>query len=122
MIIAAPGTAETEKLIGAAELAAMKPSAFLVNIARGTLVDQPALIEAVTAGSIAGAFLDVTDPEPAAADDPIWSTPNIVMTCHTSGRAQTRMPERAAALFLENLERYRAGQPLKNRVDLAVGY
>ena len=122
VVLAAPGTDETRQIIGREELAAMKPGAHLVNIARGTLVDQPALIEAVTAGHIAGAFLDVTDPEPAPPEDPIWSTPNIIMTCHMSGRAQTGMNRRAAAAFLENLGRFRAGERLNNLVDLAAGY
>jgi phosphoglycerate dehydrogenase-like enzyme len=122
VILAVAATDETRGMIGPEELGAMKPSAFVVNIARGTLIDQGALIEAVTAGRLAGAFLDVTDPEPPPADDPIWSTPGIVMTCHSSGRAQTRMAQRASDLFLDNLERYRAGQPLRNVVDLRRGY
>jgi phosphoglycerate dehydrogenase-like enzyme len=122
IVLAAASTHENTRTIGAAELEAMRPSAVIVNIARGDLIDQPALIQAVRVGSIAGAFLDVTDPEPMAPDDPIWSVPNIMVTCHTAGRAQTGMPKRAAALFLENLERYRQGQPLKNQVDLALGY
>jgi len=93
-----------------------------VNIARGGLVDQAALIAAVTRGAIAGAFLDVTDPEPLPSADPLWTTPNIIVTSHCSGRAQTRMTERAAALFLDNLDRYRASNALKNTVDLTLGY
>ena len=122
IVLASAATPETDRMIGGAELAAMKPSAFIVNIARGGLIDQPALIAAATAGRIAGAFLDVTDPEPPPTDDPIWSTPGIVMTCHTSGRSQTRMSERAAVLFLDNLERWREGRPLRNLVDLELGY
>ena len=100
----------------------MKPTAWIINIARGGLIDQPALIAAAARGAIGGAFLDVTDPEPAPREDPIWSTPNILVTSHASGRAQTRTIERAAALFLENLSRYRDSQPLVNTVDLALGY
>jgi phosphoglycerate dehydrogenase-like enzyme len=122
IIIAAPATSETAHLIGAAELAAMKPSAFLINIARGTLIDQDALIEALKARRIAGAHLDVTDPEPLPADHPLWDAPNAVITMHLSGRAQTRMFQRAAKLFLDNLARYRAGEPLINEVDLDLGY
>ena len=122
IILAAAATRETAQMIGAEELRAMKPSAVIVNIARGDLIDQPALIDAVNRKVIAGAFLDVTTPEPSPADDPIWTTPNIVVTSHTSGRSQTRMPERASALFLENLDRYLSGQPLKNVVDLELGY
>lgn len=122
VIAAAPATSETAQLIGAAELAAMKPSAFLVNIARGSLIDQNALVEALTTGRIAGAHLDVTDPEPLPAGHPLWDAPNAVITMHLSGRAQTRMFQRAAALFLDNLARYRAGAPLINEVDLDLGY
>jgi phosphoglycerate dehydrogenase-like enzyme len=122
IILAAALTAETRHLIGAPELQRMKSSAWIVNIARGGLIDQAALIEAARTIAIGGAFLDVTDPEPAAPEDPIWSTPNIIVTSHCSGRAQTRMSERAAALFLDNLERYRSGRPLLNLVDLTLGY
>jgi phosphoglycerate dehydrogenase-like enzyme len=122
IILAAAATGETAGLIGALELGALKPSAFIVNIARGNLIDQPALIAAAKAGRIAGAFLDVTDPEPAPPDDPIWTTPNIVLTSHAAGRAQTRMADRAGELFLQNLQRWRSGQPLLNVVDLKLGY
>jgi phosphoglycerate dehydrogenase-like enzyme len=122
IILAVAATDETRGMIGSGELARMKPSAFIVNIARGTLIDQPALIEAVKARRLAGAFLDVTDPEPPPNDDPIWSTPGIVMTCHSSGRATTRMAQRASDLFLDNLARYRTGQPMRNLVDLGLGY
>lgn len=122
VIVAAPATSETAHLIGAAELAAMKRSAFLVNIARGSLVDQEALADALNRRRIAGAHLDVTEPEPLPADHPLWSAPNALITMHLSGRAQTRMFQRAAALFLDNLARYRAGEPLINEVDLGLGY
>jgi phosphoglycerate dehydrogenase-like enzyme len=122
VIVAAPATSETAHLIGTAELAAMKPSACLINIARGTLVDQHALIAALTERGIAGAFLDVTDPEPLPPEHPLWDAPNTLITMHLSGRAQTRMFERAARLFLENLARYRAGRELINEVDLDLGY
>jgi phosphoglycerate dehydrogenase-like enzyme len=122
VIVAAPATSETAHLIGAAELAAMKPSAFLVNIARGSLLDQQALIAALENKQIAGAHVDVTDPEPLPADHPLWRAPNTLITMHLSGRAQTRMFQRAAALFLDNLNRYRNGEKLVNEVDLDLGY
>jgi phosphoglycerate dehydrogenase-like enzyme len=122
VVLAAALTAETRHLIGAAELQRMKPSAWIVNIARGGLIDQAALIEAARTLAIGGAFLDVTDPEPAPSEDPVWSTPNIIVTSHCSGRAQTRMHERAAELFLDNLGRYRSGRSLLNVVDLGLGY
>ncbi len=122
IVLAAAATGETTRMIGREELGRMKPSAHIVNIARGDLIDQAALIEAVTDRTIAGAFLDVTSPEPALPDDPIWTAPNVVMTSHASGRAQTRATERAAALFLENLASYQGGRPLRNLVDLDLGY
>lgn len=122
VVIAAPATSETAHLIGAAELAAMKQQAYVVNIARGLLVDQEALIAALEQRQIAGAFLDVTDPEPLPPEHPLWSAPNTIITMHLSGRAQTRMFQRAAQLFLDNLERYRSGAPLINEVNLDLGY
>lgn len=122
VVIATPATRETEALIGAAELAAMKPEAVLVNIARGECVDQDALIAALKAKSIAGAFLDVTKPEPLPADHELWTLPNVQISMHLSGRAQTRMFPRSAALFADNLGRYMRGEPLINTVDLALGY
>ena len=122
VILAVPATAQTERMIGAAELAAMKQSAVLLNIARGGIIDQDALVAALADGAIAAAFLDVTDPEPLPAGHPLWRLENAHITMHLSGRAQTLMFPRAAARFLENLARYRAGEPLHHRVDLALGY
>ncbi|RHW16912.1 D-2-hydroxyacid dehydrogenase [Sphingomonas gilva] len=122
IVLAAPSTGDTAALIGADELAAMKPSAWLINMARGDMVDQEALIAALDARTIAGAFLDTVDPEPLPADHPLWSAPNALHSMHLSGRSQTTMFQRAVALFVENLERFRAGQPLRNTVDLDAGY
>ncbi|MBX9796713.1 D-2-hydroxyacid dehydrogenase [Sphingomonas sp.] len=122
VILAAPSTAQTKALLGAAEFAAMKPSAWLINIARGDMVDQDALIEALGKRRIAGAFLDVVTPEPLPADHPLWRAPNSIHSMHLSGRSQTRMFQRATALFLSNLEAFLAGQPMTNIVDLDAGY
>lgn len=122
VILATPATRETDALIGGDELAAMKSEAILVNIARGECVDQDALIAALKAKSIAGAFLDVTTPEPLPADHELWTLPNVQMSMHLSGRAQSRMFQRSAALFADNLGRYVRGEPLVNEVDLALGY
>ena len=122
VILAVPGTAETEGMIGAAELAAMKPSAVLVNVARGSVVDQDALVAALTEKRMGGAFLDVTTPEPLPADHPLWSLPNAHVTMHLSGRAQAKMFKRAAARFIDNLGRYRRGEPLWPQVDFKLGY
>ncbi|GGB64942.1 D-2-hydroxyacid dehydrogenase [Blastomonas aquatica] len=122
VVIATPATRETDALIGAAELAAMKPEAILVNIARGECVDQDALMTALKSKGIAGAFLDVTTPEPLPSDHELWTLPNVQISMHLSGRAQTRMFQRSAALFADNLGRYLRGEALVNEVDLALGY
>src|SRR3546814_13762419 len=107
-------------MIGTDELAAMKPSATLINIARGTVVDQAALVEALKAKRIAAAFLDVTTPEPLPAGDPLWGLDNAHVTMHLSGRAQDKMFMRSAARFLENLDRWHRGEAVQPRVDLAL--
>lgn len=122
IILAAPSTADTHALLGASELAAMKRGAWLINVARGDMVDQPALIGALEKRRIAGAFLDVTDPEPLPEGNPLWSAPNTILTMHMSGRSQTRMFMRAAALFLENTRAFVEGKPMRNVVDLDAGY
>jgi phosphoglycerate dehydrogenase-like enzyme len=122
VILAAPSTDETRAMIGADELAAMKSSAWLINIARGNMIDKAALIDALKERRIAGAFLDPVDPEPLPADDPLWTTPNTIHSMHLSGRSQTRMFERAADLFLHNLAAFRGGGTMRNVVDLDAGY
>jgi phosphoglycerate dehydrogenase-like enzyme len=122
VILAVPATAETDGMIGAAELAAMKPTATLINIARGSVVDQDALVAALQAGRIGHAFLDVTTPEPLPADDVLWTLPNAHISMHLSGRAQDRMFVRAAERFLENLARWERGDPVEPQVDLMLGY
>lgn len=116
-----PNTAATRGLIGARELRLMKPTAYLYNTGRGVLVDQEALIAALRAGTIAGAGLDVTTPEPLPADSPLWDLPNVLMTAHTSG-ATPRHWERGLALISENVRRFLADEPLRNRFDPAAGY
>lgn len=122
VILAAPSTDATKAMIGAEELATMKTSAWLINIARGDMVDQDALIEALTRRRIAGAFLDTVHPEPLPPEHPLWSAPNTIHTMHLSGRSQTRMFQRAATLFLDNLDAFLAGRPMRNVVDLDAGY
>jgi len=116
-----PLTAETRGLIGAAELGQMRRSAYLYNTGRGALVDQDALVDALRAGTIAGAGLDVTTPEPLPAASPLWDLPNVLMTAHTSG-ATPRHWERGLALISENVRRFLADEPLHNRFDPATGY
>ncbi|WBH16147.1 D-2-hydroxyacid dehydrogenase [Sphingomonas radiodurans] len=122
VILAAPSTGETKAMIGANELAAMKSSAWLINIARGDMIDDDALIAALHSGKIGGAFLDPTNPEPLPADHPLWKAPNCMITMHLSGRSQTKMFQRAAALFLRNMAAFRAGEPMENVADLDRGY
>jgi len=122
VILAAPSTDETKAMVGAAELARMKPSAWLINIARGDMIDEEALLAALHGRKIAGAFLDPTHPEPLPADHPLWSAPNCMVTMHLSGRSQTKMFPRAAALFLRNLDAFVNGRPMENVVDLVLGY
>lgn len=122
IVIAVPATAETEGMIGAAELAAMNSDAVLVNVARGSVINQQALTAALDAGQIGGALLDVTTPEPLPTDDLLWALDNAQVTMHLSGKAQDRMFARSAQRFLENLERYGRGEPLEPQVDYARGY
>jgi phosphoglycerate dehydrogenase-like enzyme len=109
-------------MIGATELAAMKPTATLINIARGSVVDQDALLTALNDKQISAAFLDVTTPEPLPEDHPLWRVENAHISMHLSGRAQDKMFVRSAQRFLENLSRYRAGEPLTPQVNLDLGY
>ena len=122
VILAAPSTDATKAMVGAAEFAAMKPSAWLINIARGDMIDEAALLDALHGRKIAGAFLDPTSPEPLPADHPLWSAPNCMITMHLSGRSQTKMFPRAAALFLRNIDAFVKGRPMENVVDLEAGY
>ena len=121
VVLAVPSTAETYRFINAERLQRFKPGALLVNIARGNLIDQPALIAALRDGPLGGAALDVTEPEPLPADDPLWSAPNLIISPHISGRSP-RYGERLADLLLDNIARYREGRPLCNQVDVTRGY
>jgi phosphoglycerate dehydrogenase-like enzyme len=121
VVVAAPETSETRHLIGAPELARLKPSACLINVARGSLLDQSALLAALQQKKMAGAALDVTDPEPLHAADPLWKAPNLLITPHTSAISDRLWP-RQTALMLDLLERWFAGRDLFNQVDLRRGY
>jgi phosphoglycerate dehydrogenase-like enzyme len=121
VVLSMPLTKDTTGMIGEAELAAMKPTAWLINIARGPVVDEPALIRVLKEQRIAGAFLDVFEKEPLPQDSPLWDLPNAVVTPHTSGAVQG-YGHRAAEIFLDNLKRYLAGEPLRNVVERERGY
>jgi phosphoglycerate dehydrogenase-like enzyme len=122
VIVAVPSTADTEHMIGAAELALMKSSAVLINVARGEVIDQPALVEALKAKRIHAAFLDVTTPEPLPAGHALWSLDNCHISMHLSGRSQSKLFLRAAERFLANLARFERGEALESTVDLTLGY
>jgi phosphoglycerate dehydrogenase-like enzyme len=121
VVIAAPATDGTRHLVGARELAAMREDAWLINVARGSLVDTDALVDALRSGSIAGAALDVTDPEPLPGDHPLWTLPNVLITPHvaTPPEAERR---HFAARVRENVRRLAAGEDLEGLIDPEGGY
>ena len=121
MVLAAPLTAETRGLIGRERLARLRPTAALVNLGRGALVDEGALCEALAAGRLAGAALDVFEHEPLPDDSPLWSMPNVIVTPHISGLGP-RYWERGVELFRRNLTAFLDGRPLENVVDKRAGY
>jgi phosphoglycerate dehydrogenase-like enzyme len=121
IVISAPLTAETSGLIDAAAIAQMKPGAILVNVGRGGVVDEAAMIEALRSGRLAGAALEVFAREPLPADSPLWELPNVLVSPHTAGLSM-RENERIVSLFVENLGRYLGGKPLRNRVDPELLY
>ena len=116
VVLACPLTNDTEGLIGERELRAMKPSATLINVARGRVCDEPALVCALDEGWIAAAVLDVFATEPLPADSPLWTMPNAIVTPHNAGPSPLNMG-RVMEIFLDNLARFAAGRPLRNRVD-----
>jgi phosphoglycerate dehydrogenase-like enzyme len=119
VVLIVPLSDATRGMIGAAELAAMRPSAWLVNIGRGALVDEPALVQALATRTIAGAVLDVFATEPLPRDHPLWTTDNAVITPHISG---PNVPDELTRVFNDNLARYLAGRPLRHVVDRRRGY
>lgn len=121
VVLAAPETPETLEMIGARELALMKPSAYFINVSRGALVDEPALIAALQQEKIAGAALDVASEEPLPPENPLWRLDNAFITPHVSAVSE-HLWERQTDLLMENLERWFSGRELVNRVDLARGY
>jgi phosphoglycerate dehydrogenase-like enzyme len=114
-------TPQTEHIIGPAELAAMRPDSWLINVARGPLVDTAALAAALTAGQIAGAGLDVTDPEPLPDGNPLWDLENCIITPHTADTPELIRPLLAGRIR-ENVARFAAGEPLLGLIDPAAGY
>jgi phosphoglycerate dehydrogenase-like enzyme len=121
LALCVPHTAETIGLLGAAQIAEMRQGAVLVNIARGSVVDEPAMIAALRSGHLAGAGLDVFATEPLPADSPLWDMPNVLVTPHSMSTAHSEN-ERLTNLFADNLRRYVAGEPLRNVIDKVRGY
>jgi phosphoglycerate dehydrogenase-like enzyme len=121
VIVAAPHTLETRRLIGRSEVAAMKRGAYLVNVARGKMIDDEAVIEALREGRLGGAALDVFTSEPLDPASPYWDLSNVIVTPHTSGSMQDYWTP-LVALFAENLRRFDAGHNLINVVDKVAGY
>jgi phosphoglycerate dehydrogenase-like enzyme len=121
LILALPLTRETYHLVGADELAALPPGAFVVNVGRGGTLDDGALLEALRAGRLSGAGLDVLESEPPPADHRAWSEPSLLLTPHVA-RSMESPPFRWERLFVENLRRFSSGEPLLNVVDRDSGY
>jgi phosphoglycerate dehydrogenase-like enzyme len=121
LILACPLTRQTSGLIGREELSLMKQGAVLVNLARGQVVDEPALIDALNSGHLGGACLDVFDTEPLPASSPLWELDNVLISPHSAAtvRAENRL---LTDLFIDNLRRFLAGEPLRNVFDRAAGY
>ena len=122
VVLAAPATAETERTLDDRRLRLLGPGAIVVNVARGALLDEQALAEALAARRLRGAVLDVFSQEPLPADSPLWRLPNVLVTPHVSAVSPARFWDRMLALFLENWRRYRAGERLRNLVDASAGY
>jgi glyoxylate/hydroxypyruvate reductase len=121
LVLACPLTPETERLIGRAELGMMKPGAIVINIARGAVVDEPALIEALRSGHLGGAALDVAAKEPLPQDSSLWALPNVLISPHSASTV-TVENARLTELFCENLTRYLRGEPLRNTFDRGRRY
>lgn len=121
VLLSVPLTAETRDLIGERELRAMRSNAFLINVARGEVINEPLLVRALRERWIAGAGLDVVTEEPLQREHPLWSLPGVILTPHMSGLT-TGYAARVAQLFADNLHHFRHDEPLLNLVDLARGY
>ena len=121
VVVAAPLTPETHSLLGPAQFAQLPQGAIVVNVGRAKIIDTEALIAAVTSGHLGGASLDVFPQEPLPADHPLWTTPRVILTPHTSGFRKGHWDE-VIALFGDNIERWLLGEPLKFRVEPDLGY
>jgi phosphoglycerate dehydrogenase-like enzyme len=121
LVLTLPETSATRGLVSAAALARLKREAVLVNLGRGSAVDEDALVAALRSGALRGAALDVYREEPLPAGHPLWSLENVLLSPHSADQV-AGWREDALAVFLDNLARFRAGQPLRNVVDKRLGY
>ena len=121
VVLAAPLNAQTHGMIGAAQLARMKPGAILINVARGPIVVERDLVASLQSGKLGGAGLDVTEVEPLPVDSPLWDLPHVIITPHV-GAQSLRRADNTTNLICDNLRRYFSGQPLLNLVDKQLGY
>lgn len=121
LMVCCPSTPETHKLLSDAQFNQMPDASFLVNVSRGRIIDETALITALQSGKLAGAGLDVTYTEPCPPDSPLWKQENVILTSHSAGSSQ-HVRRRAMQLFIDNLHRYVKGEPLVNVVDKQKGY
>ncbi len=121
LIVAAPLTDATTRIVGAGVLAELPSTAVVINVGRGATIDEPALVEALFDGRLAGAGLDVFELEPLPATSPLWAMKNVIITPHHAGDVED-FPQRVSQLFLANLTRYRTGEPLINVIDKRLGY
>jgi D-3-phosphoglycerate dehydrogenase len=121
VILALPLNASTQHLIDRARLARMRPGSYLINVARGAVVEEVALVDALQSGHLRGAGLDVTEIEPLPADSPLWEMPNVIITPHVGAQSFSRVDD-TVELICENLKRWQTGAPLYNRVDKQLGF
>jgi phosphoglycerate dehydrogenase-like enzyme len=121
LVLATPNTTETHHMIGQAEFAALRDGAILVNISRGTVIDEAALVDALAGGGLAGAALDVVEHEPLAPESPLWSMPNVLLAPHRMSIVEAENGL-IVDLFVDNLRRFLDGQPLRNVFDPVRGY
>ena len=121
LTVCCPITPQTHKLLSHAEFDALSEGCYFINVSRGKVVDEDALVAALKSGKVAGAGLDVTYTEPCPQDNPLWTLPNVILTSHTAGASQN-IAKRAMETFLDNMHRYVNGEPLINVVDKEKGY
>ena len=121
VIVTLPLSDQNEKLIGERQFEQMQPGTYLVNVGRGSVVDTPSLVRALSSGHLGGAGIDVVDPEPLPGDSPLWEMSNVIITQHVGAQSPLRVPV-TIDLFQQNLERFESGQSLLNQVDKLLGF